>query len=281
MRFSGCKIVHAAKCGIKDKDRRLMSMFTHRGSKFTLWMLLAVPAFSADSVLVVDRGLPQANLNNVSGAARSNVRWSRDEAGFLGDDFTVGAPGEKWVIDSIRTWAVPGGAGATLAHLGDYYQDVRLHFGKGDLTPIASARLTPGSDETGNANIHVSDSNASGALLYDDFGTSLHVWQVDFTKLNLPVEGGVSYQFGVWGMGRLAGQEGTEFTWYNHASNAGLSQSRHDGADGRMLQFDQAGRFAGDFNAEGNGWDKPADINVQVFAHRVDSGEGSKRAAQQ
>ena len=24
------------------------------------------------------------------------------------------------------------------------------------------------------------------------------------------------------------------------------------------------------YQAEGNGWDKPADINVQVFAHRVD-----------
>jgi len=30
----------------------------------------------------------------------------------------------------------------------------------------------------------------------------------------------------------------------------------------------------GKFNTEGNGWDKSADINVQVFAHRVDPHRG-------
>src|SRR5579872_7129090 len=152
----------------------------------TLFVLLSLPGFSADSQLVVDRGLPQSNLNNVSGAARSNVRWGND--GFLGDDFTIGAPGEHWVIDSIRTWAVPGGAGDILPHLGDYYQDVRLHFGRSDVTPVSTGQLTAGSDETSNANIRVSDASQNGALLYDDFGTPLHVWQIDFTNLNLPAE---------------------------------------------------------------------------------------------
>jgi hypothetical protein len=44
---------------------------------------------------------------------------------------------------------------------------------------------------------------------------------------------------------------------------------RQDGADGVMLLFDAAGRSEGTHHAEGNGWDKPSDINVQVFAHRV------------
>jgi hypothetical protein len=40
-------------------------------------------------------------------------------------------------------------------------------------------------------------------------------------------------------------------------------------ADGLMLLFDAAGRFEGTFDAKDHGWDKPADINVQVFAHPV------------
>ena len=59
--------------------------------------------------------------------------------------------------------------------------------------------------------------------------------------------------------------------WYNHASNARMSVAQQDGADGKMLLFNGAGRSRGEFNAEGNGWDKPADINVQIFAHRVDA----------
>ena len=58
--------------------------------------LFALPASAADPVPVVDRGLPQANLNSVSGESRSNVRWSSEEHGFVGDDFTIGAPGETW-----------------------------------------------------------------------------------------------------------------------------------------------------------------------------------------
>jgi hypothetical protein len=40
-----------------------------------------------------------------------------------------------------------------------------------------------------------------------------------------------------------------------------------------MLLFDAAGRAQGEHKAEGNGWDKSADINVQVYAHRVDVGQ--------
>ena len=63
-------------------------------------LLCALPAMAADSVLIVDRGLPLSNLNNASGSVRSNVRWSGDNQGFIGDDFIIGAAGEHWVIDS-------------------------------------------------------------------------------------------------------------------------------------------------------------------------------------
>jgi hypothetical protein len=246
-------------------------------SKFALSMILALPAFAADPALVVDRGLPQQNLNNVSGTARSNVRWGWLDHGFMGDDFSIGAPGEHWVIDSIRTWTVPGRSGATLPTLGDFYQDVRLHVGKDNVTPVSTAQLTAGSNDTSNPDVRVTEASAEGVLLYDDFGTSLRIWQVQFDNLNLSVDGGTAYRFGVWGIGRpVPGVEGKNFMWYNHASNAALSGSRQEGADGKMLLFDAAGRAEGDFNAEGHGWDKNADINVQIFAHRVNAKQAPK-----
>ena len=57
----------------------------------SLCLALTWPVFAAGPALVVDRGLPQANLNSTSGDYRSNIRWSLYESGFLGDDFTVGA----------------------------------------------------------------------------------------------------------------------------------------------------------------------------------------------
>ncbi len=240
---------------------------------FTSGLVLASAAWAADPQLVVDRGLPQANWNNVSGAARSNVRWYNEEGSFLGDSFTIGAPGETWMIDSIRTWTVPGLHDADPDHLGDFFQDVRLYVGSagGGITPRVSAVLSPGSDETSDANVRISEASQAGAALYDDFGVGLRIWQIDFQQLNLLVKGGAPYSFGVWGMGReIPGDTGKTYLWFNHASNASLSGARQDGADGAMLMFDGSGAARGSFNAQGNGWDKDSDINVQVFAHRVD-----------
>ena len=116
----------------------------------------------------------------------------------------LGASGEKWVIDSIRTWAVPGRQPVDPDHLGDFYQDVRLYFGAsgGDVTPVASALLSPGNDESSDPRVRITEATRAGAQLYDDFGKFLRVWQVEFTGLNLSVDGGVNYRFGVWGMGR-------------------------------------------------------------------------------
>lgn len=242
-----------------------------RFSTFASLLLCVLPAVAGDSVLAVDRGLPQSNLNNASGSQRSNVRWGGDTQGFVGDDFTIGAPGERWVIDSIRTWAVPGYAQTTATRLSDFYQDVRLYLGtSSDVTPVATAQLVEGTDEVSNPDIRITDATDNGALLYDDFGTSLRIWQIDFTNLNIAVKGGSKTRFAVWGMGRpIAGREGKSHMWFTHGSNAALSGTRQDGADGVMLTFDGAGRFDGTLRAETKDWDKPSDINVQVFAHRV------------
>jgi hypothetical protein len=250
-------------------------------TKFLL--ALALPALAAEhpsataggaAALVIDRGLPQANLNASAGAIRSNIRWSWYEHGFIGDEFAIGAPGERWVIDAIRTWAVPGTTETDPGHLGDFYQDVRLYFGSptDNLTPISSGLLAPAADETSNPSIAISDATAGGAIPYENFGANLRIWQIDFRRLNLAVEGGVSYRFGVWGMGRaIPGANGKTYAWFNHGSNAPLSQARQDGANGALLMFDAAGKYEGSFSSDGAGWNKPADINVQVFAHRVDA----------
>lgn len=244
----------------------------------TLRLLLAIAAAAplfAQSELVVDRGLPKINLNNTSGPVRSNVRWGWHEQGFLGDDFKIGAPGERWVIDAIRTWTVPGTQDHRPERLGDAYQDVRLYFGsaKKDLTPVAAGAFTESSDNNENPNIQIVEATQNGEIAYDDFGASLRIWQVEFKGLGLAVNGGETYRFGVWGLGReIPGEDGKKYNWYNHASNAALSGNRQDEADGAMLLFDGSGRFQERFHAKGSGWDKEADINVQVIAHRVRPG---------
>src|SRR5271166_5323005 len=106
--------------------------------------------FAAEPALLVDRGLPRANLSKASGEYRSNVRWSLYDEGFLGDDFAVGAAGERWVIDTVRVWTVPGVLKSDPEHLGDFYQDVRLYFGGREegLTPIVTGQLAAGSNQS-------------------------------------------------------------------------------------------------------------------------------------
>jgi hypothetical protein len=238
-----------------------------------LSLALTCPLLAEGPAMVVDRGLPQANLNNASGDYRSNIRWSSYESGFLGDDFTVGAAGESWVIDTIRVWTVPGVNATDPEHLGDFYRDVRLYFGDADsgVTPLVTGLLAPGTNQTSNANILVTDATANGTVPYEDFGSNMRVWQIDFTKLNVAVQGGVKARFGAWGLGRpVPGKDGKTYAWFNAASNAQLASSNQEGADGEMLLFTSGGKFKSTFDGKGAGWDKSSDIDVQVFGHRVD-----------
>jgi hypothetical protein len=117
------------------------------------------------------------------------------------------------------------------------------------------------------------------------------VWQIDFTQLNLAVQGGAKYRFGAWGLGRVVPKKETPeaatvlaakatrvakahhkpdtYAWFNAATNAEYASSKQDGADGAMLEFTSGGKFESVFNGKNAGWDKSSDINVQVFAHRA------------
>ena len=227
-------------------------------------------AFAGDSQMVIDRGLPQANLNNASGInLRSNIRWSLYRQGFVGDTLQVGQPGEHWVIDRVRVWAVPGVGGQQPANLGDVYQDVRLYFGTGDVSPVASARLEPGSNETGNANVSIRQETDGRAVQYEDFGANLNVWQIEFQNLNLAVDGGREYNFASYGMGRpMETKQGEPYPWFSHGSNAELSGSKQEGANGKLLLFEPSGLFAEQFDSRQQSWNKSSDLNVQVWAHQ-------------
>lgn len=237
-----------------------------------LGLALTWTVFAAEPTLVVDRGLPQANLNSASGDYRSNIRWSLYDSGFIGDDFTVGTVGESWAIDTIRLWTVPGVNATDPDHLGDFYQDVRLYVGneEGGVTPSMTGLLKPGSDQISNPNILIADATGTGVVPYEDFGSNMRVWQIDFTKLNLTVPGGVKVRFGAWGLGRpVPGKADKTYAWFNAASNAPLAIAKQEGADGEMLLFTSGGKFKSTFDGKGAGWDKSSDINVQVFGHRL------------
>ncbi|MFN0104851.1 MAG: hypothetical protein ACKV2U_22555 [Bryobacteraceae bacterium] len=232
---------------------------------------LFAAAFAQEAgTLVVDRGLPRANWNDASGAtARSNVRWTLYDQGFAGDDFVIGQAGEKWVLNTLRVWAVPGASDIDPAHLGDVYQDVRLYVGgdEEDLTPVASGRLARGSNAVEGADIVITE--ASDAPLYENFGAHLKIYQIEFRNLNLRVEGGARYRFGAWGMGRNVGEKGEIYPWFTHGSNATQGEAPADGADGKLLLFEAAGRYANEYDASGAAWNKSSDLNVQIWARKV------------
>ena len=71
--------------------------------------LLAGSTLAAAQVLVVDRGLPTANLNNAAGLSRTNVLWADIETlpetpWLPGDDFTIAGSG-PYVVTTIRVWS--------------------------------------------------------------------------------------------------------------------------------------------------------------------------------
>ncbi|HEY0184583.1 MAG TPA: PEP-CTERM sorting domain-containing protein [Rhodopila sp.] len=225
--------------------------------------LLVSPAVAGASTLVVDRGLPTTNLNNAAGLSRSNAAWDDDDANsFYGDSFTLsGAAGTIYDIDTIRTWVV-----STATSLGDLFSSVSLFTGiGGSLSETATGNFAgAGSNATSNANISISSATYVGGVSYQSVGGSpRNMFEVDFTGLDIQAAAGTTISFGVDGLGV------DDPSWFTHASNAALSGSPQDGADGLMMCYARSGAAAtscGVYDSNGDGWDKSSDLNVQVFA---------------
>lgn len=238
--------------------------------------LVAMPASAAGGSLVFDRGLPGSNLNNGAAGERSNVAWAFGDGSITGDDFTVGQPGEVWVVTGIRTWSVGGSptdASAFGHEIGDRFESVTLYGGPatGTLGALATGNLAADSNLNSNPDItHTPVTYAGGAQYQGSSGSMIQIWQNDVSNLNWVVQGGEKYHFAVDGVLR----PGVAYYWFNHASNAARGGVAADGSDDRYLVWDLNDLASGAFecdSASGTclGWDKSSDINVQVFAAQV------------
>ena len=84
---------------------------------------------------------------------------------------------------------------------------------------------------------------------------------------------GTTISFGVEGVSTNPIAPDNSNLWYNLASNAALSGSPQDSADNLLQEYSWDGVaghppvYLGAVNSDQPGfWDKPSDINVQVFA---------------
>lgn len=240
-------------------------------------LVSGTPQVSNERILF-DRGLPSENINVEPDLERSNLRWRggyRNES-FYGDDFTIGAPGERYVVDHIRTWAVLGyrkEGPTTPEAVGDWFSQLRLLGGEVSEDPLAIralGELEVGSSLISNPDIVVTQIRYPDARnsKYFNFGPAIPVWQIDFHNLDWLVEGGRRYNFSVQGVGRQFLDTEYSHAWYNHASNAALSGTLQQGADNLMSAFSNTGEFLYIVNGEDK-WNKPTDLNIQIFGRAV------------
>lgn len=223
--------------------------------------------------LVFDRGLPTANLNlNADSDPSNNVNRSNDvvfsgSQVVIGDDFTIGASGEIWIIDKLRVWTDnPEGVSFSEA-----FTDLNLY---GSKVPDTLIQLMKGNFTTGNTSdnpdIQISrvKYNNGQDFFFGGSGEWTSLYQVDFNNLNWTVDGGGKYQFGIHASGKPVG-ENMIWVWDSHISNKDLSGSRQDGADDliRLWPNPTAPALLINLKTEGAG-DKPSDVNVQIWAHK-------------
>ena len=241
-------------------------------------VLMTIP-LTAGAALIVDRGLPDNNLNNAAGSDRSNVAWDFGIAGdnadqwIAGDDFslpcmTCGKYVDYYYIDKISIWMIAGEPSSDFA-VGDRYETISLFLGPDgpsgtSVDRVATANVTAGTNDTDNPNVQISAVQYPGTTTdYQGSGSSfIQIWQIDFLDLGYFAQG--DYQFAAGGIG------GGIPNWFNHASNAALSGTPQDQADDLYRWFSgNAGMesitFGNFFNSQGNGWDKSSDINIQVW----------------
>jgi hypothetical protein len=228
---------------------KLKPKFWAGAAALALAGLAGVTNANADALLV-DRGLPTANLNNAAGADRSNVAWAFSEYTspdywMVGDTFK-NTSSDAWLINSIRLWTV----GQT---------DTAVLRGGIDGSTIGVISGATYADP-------------SSSLYQGSSGSMIAMHQIDFA-VNINLAAGQTYDFFLDGSGSASAGQGTSIPFV-HASNAALSGSPQDGADGLMLYAEvkngivdplSVGTWASyGTGPNDGGWDKVSDVNVQV-----------------
>ena len=200
-------------------------------------------ASSLSAGVIFERALPTANLNNAAGADRSNIAWAPGDSSYiLGDDFTLASDS---VINSFSVWEVSNNGSPTTE-----FGSLSLYAGADPNLSFISSSYTP--------------SLVSGYQYQGSSGNFYDVYKITFSGLNLSAAGGVLYDFGI------GATPGTESSLFLHGSNAALSGSTQDGADGFYLGY--TGPPYSLFyviDSNGNGWDKSSDINVEIDGSAV------------
>ncbi|MDN6318187.1 MAG: PEP-CTERM sorting domain-containing protein [Marinobacter sp.] len=257
--------------------------------------------FTSASPLLLDRGLPDQNLNKAAGGDRSNINY--DFAGFgyfAGDDFTLQA-GNQYQVDTVRFWLNPSANGAAAANnnsdvnddlaygLSDTYESFAFYLGDAasSSVPVLEQANFTGGNTTDNANVSIRRALYQGSE-FDYQGSSenyLQTYEVTLSNLGLILDGGTTYQFGTECRGsNETNANGNFTTCFLHGANQDLAGSPQQGSDDYFRVFSvgddlsQPASFAGTYNSDrngtpgtagGGGWDKPADMNIQVFGSAV------------
>jgi hypothetical protein len=202
--------------------------------KHTLRLLTAFALFGcigySDSLsapsLIFSNPLPTANVNNSTQADRSNWSYTEFPSGdplqflnFDGDDFVLNAQANNaYIVQSISTWSVASIMGQAL---GDEFSSVSLYVRAMNVDPITGAQspagpfqlIATGAPNTsfnsdgvtvGNSNPNITDTQvtySNGQTYMDNQGNQYPLWETTFNNLDLTLQGGVVYQFAVWGLG--------------------------------------------------------------------------------
>lgn len=190
------------------------------------------------------------NLNNAAGSNRSNVGWGDLNGTFYGDSFSIAGTGQA-AVSSIRTWITGGSA----TNINDLYSSLSLWLGGTNLT------------NTGYSFTATLVTYANSETYQGTFGSYRNLWQIDWNTSGLMLDTNTTYNFGVTGTTTATGlaQLGYQDVVFLHSSNAGLSGSPQEGANGLLNYYNADGTFNSTYNSFGNGWDKSSDANIQVF----------------
>ena len=227
-----------------------MTRFSKRvcAAACTLALTAAFAGNALASAVLVDRGLPTANLNNAAGANRSNVAWAFSawtsaDYWMVGDSFT-NTSASTWYIDTIRLWTVGNTDSAVL---------------RGGVSGSTIGVISP-----------TTYGDAFTSIYQGSSGSMINMYQVDFA-VNIALAAGDTYEFFLDGSGSAGAGQGTSVP-FAHASNAALSGSPQDQSNNQMLYANVVGGVVDplsigtwDSGAPGWGWDKSSDVNVQVF----------------
>jgi hypothetical protein len=193
--------------------------------------------------LIFDRGL--------SANADAPIGWTEDTQHFVGDDFIVGATGEIWIIDRIRTWVIVDVKEGIL--LGDLFEKITLWGGlAGDSISDNKGAECACHDtvplKTGKLSGKASD---SPDIQFSQAQDQNH-WQIDFNNLRWSVPGGAKLQFGINATGRPSSTKGSFNKWFNCAS---ATPKQHS-----LRVFSQSGKLESFL-------ENSATLKIQVWGH--------------